>query len=189
MSPLFPYDTLCPPAAALLSAPRPASVLHSGPAPRQPRPSTRARPPRTAFQSPSRQPRPSIALIPSFQASPFPWSPRPPALVGPSSPPWPRPLPWYPPLTSPTGLASAFGPLVAASARPAAGLRAAGTPSAARWLPPAHGHPRVGLGRGCGLGVLIPSALAMTPPFSQAAASPPGTETLPLHGGALCGSR
>ncbi|XP_064437531.1 protein fuzzy homolog isoform X3 [Mirounga angustirostris] len=108
-------------------------------------------------------PRPPLSQL-DPQASPFPWSPRPPALVGPASPPWPRPLPWYPPLTSPTGLASAFGSLVAASARPAAGLRAAGTSSAARWLPPAHGHPR-------------------------AAASPPGTETLPLHGGALCGSR
>ncbi|XP_064437530.1 protein fuzzy homolog isoform X2 [Mirounga angustirostris] len=67
------------------------------------------------------------------------------------------------PSPQPAGSA-AFGSLVAASARPAAGLRAAGTSSAARWLPPAHGHPR-------------------------AAASPPGTETLPLHGGALCGSR
>uniref|UniRef100_A0A8I3P7H4 Fuzzy planar cell polarity protein n=1 Tax=Canis lupus familiaris TaxID=9615 RepID=A0A8I3P7H4_CANLF len=67
------------------------------------------------------------------------------------------------PSPQPAG-STASGPLVAASARPAAGLRAAGTPNAARWLPPARGHPR-------------------------ATASPPGTETLPLHGGTFWGSR
>lgn len=128
----------------------------------------------------------SHPILPGFTLSLVPSVPRP---RGPLLSSLATPLPRYPPLTSPTGLASAFGPLVAASARPAAGLRAAGTPSAAGWLPSPHGHPRVGLRRGCRLGVLMPSALAMTPPFSQAAASPPGTETLPLHGGALWGSR
>ncbi|XP_062944795.1 protein fuzzy homolog isoform X4 [Cynocephalus volans] len=77
-------------------------------------------------------------------------------------------------LTSPAGHAFISGPayhyraptasgaLVAATAGPAADLLAAWTPSAARWLPPARGHP-------------------------WAAAPPPGTETLPLYRGALWG--
>lgn len=61
---------------------------------------------------------------------------------------------------------AASGPLVAANAGLPEGLPAAGTPSSARGLPPAQGHPRVGLGwRGGWVGVLIPSSLVNDMPF------------------------
>lgn len=151
-------NTLCPPAPSLAHhLSRPAfSTPHSpfvGPGPR----GLHLPAARSLYRSHS--------LLAGFTLSLVPWVLRVPCPRGLLLSTLATPPPRYPPLTSPTGLASAFGPLVAAGAGPAAGLRAAGIPSAARWLPPAHGHPRVGLGRGCGLGVLTPSAPATTPPF------------------------
>lgn len=122
---------------------------------------------------------PPAALSAFVVSSPAPW---------PNCLPWvpPQPRPWAPPLLLTTPPA-ASGALVAAPTGAAAGLPAAGTPSAARGLPAARGHPRVGRGRGSGLGVLSTSFLAVTPVSSQAAAPPPGTETLSLHSGALSG--
>lgn len=67
--------------------------------------------------------------------------PLPSALTGHASCPH---LTLVPATTPPT----ASGPLVAATAGPAASLPVSGTPSAARWLPPAHGHLGVRLGWG-----------------------------------------
>lgn len=112
-----------------------------GPALHEPRP-----PPAPPLGLPSNRLHPSLApftLTPSFQSSPHPpsRSPLPSALTGHASCPH---LTLVPATTPPT----ASGPLVAATAGPAASLPVSGTPSAARWLPPAHGHLGVRLGWG-----------------------------------------
>lgn len=103
-------------------------------------------PPWAAFQSPSPPLGSPFPLHPPFQASSLPRSPPPAPCSRAAFPTSPTP-PFS--LTTPP---AASGALVAAAAGPAAGLPAAGTPSAARGLPPARGHPRVGLGPGSGLG-------------------------------------
>lgn len=90
---------------------------------------------------PSLMPRPlwrALQSPPQFTHSPSAW-------VFPGSAP---PIPFVPlappPLTTPP---TASGALVATPAGPTAGLPATGLASAARWLPAAHRHPRVGLCR------------------------------------------
>lgn len=69
VSPLFPRYTLCRgPLCPLTTSPGRRS-LRTGPALRQPCPSCRPRLLWPAFQSPSRQPRPSFALVPSLVPS------------------------------------------------------------------------------------------------------------------------